>query len=467
MTTTARARRARFRLFCSYAHEDRVLLEEVRKHLSVLERSGLIAGWDDRAITAGSDWEGRILDALERADVILLLISADFLASDYCWDVEMRRALVREAAREALVVPIILRPCDWAGAPFARLQCLPQDGRAIVSWSPRDAGYLDVAEGLRRALLLPEAGRGTEDAPDAVVAPGRGDPAERAEARVMDGAIANAVPVGRATDVVAMVRTPGSGGLRAVLEADAGFSAGPGDVEVSDFTMDFPVDESGRPGKVEVVLRLESGDFEPPAQEKTIEVRPGEDSRTCVFLATAVREGPLLLNLELRHRGVSVVQQLLRTAGRADVERRTLPSYVVHSTGEVPVPPRQPAPAATGEGPHRPPGSASGGDAAMLGTTDPTIAGGPGDYTRAFRRARPPSAGPPGGEETVPPQEPRAAPAPPFAEPAARAGRPPPPSSKRASAASKVPLVLALVVTVGVIVAVIVLFALRGGGGGG
>ena len=76
-------------LFYSYAHEDQPLQEEIKKYLRMLEREGLIRGWDDRMIGAGAEWEGQILEALEQADVVLLLISADFLSSDYCWDVEM------------------------------------------------------------------------------------------------------------------------------------------------------------------------------------------------------------------------------------------------------------------------------------------------------------------------------------------------------------------------------------------
>ena len=130
MTPSADPGRAGLRLFCSYAHEDQALLEEMRRHLSVLERSGLIAGWDDRMITAGADWEGSILEALEGADVILLLISADFLASDYCWDVEMRRALVRAAAAEALVVPVILRPVRLDGRALREASGATEPGAA-------------------------------------------------------------------------------------------------------------------------------------------------------------------------------------------------------------------------------------------------------------------------------------------------------------------------------------------------
>jgi len=409
------------RLFCSYAHEDRVLLDEVRKHLTGLERSGVISGWDDRMITAGSDWEGRILDALEHADVILLLISADFLASDYCWDVEMRRALVRQAAAEALVVPIILRPCDWMSAPFARLQCLPSDGRPIVSWSPRDEGYLDVAAGLRRALAESlDAMR--REAGDAARRTSR--QVEAREARVLDAAVARVVPVGRATDIVAMVRMPESGGLRAILETDTSYSAEPGDVRVADFEMDFPVDPEGRPEKVQVVLRLEGSDFTPPSQEKTIEVRPGEESRTCVFLATPAHAGALVLNLELRYRGVSVVQQLLRTNGSLGVDRRALPAYVVHSAGFA----GDAVPGTAGSAP--PPAPAP---------PEPDRAAAPGDFTQLYRSADPRSTATEATLAGAPPAPPAPAqPPPPPAPPPSASPGPPPARAPSAEAGGEV-----------------------------
>ena len=89
---------------------------------------------------------------MDEAQVILLLISASFLASDYCYDVEMKRALDRHERREAKVILIILRPCDWQGAPFGKLQALPRDGKAITSWSNRDEAFTDVALGIRQAV---------------------------------------------------------------------------------------------------------------------------------------------------------------------------------------------------------------------------------------------------------------------------------------------------------------------------
>ncbi|MEI7870090.1 MAG: TIR domain-containing protein [Candidatus Methylumidiphilus sp.] len=140
-------------VFFSYAHEDEALRDELAKHLSLLKRQGVISEWHDREITAGSQWKDQIDGHLESASIILLLVSADFLNSDYCYDIEMNRALERDARGEACVIPIILRPVDWQGAPFGRLQCLPKDAEPVTSWPNRDEAFLDIAKGIRKAAL--------------------------------------------------------------------------------------------------------------------------------------------------------------------------------------------------------------------------------------------------------------------------------------------------------------------------
>ena len=112
----------------------------------------MISAWHDREITAGREWAGETAAALDRCKVILLLVSADFLASDYCWDVEMQRALARHDAGDARVIPVMLRPVDWEGAPFAKLQGLPKDMRPVTRWPDRDEAFTDVAKGIRRAV---------------------------------------------------------------------------------------------------------------------------------------------------------------------------------------------------------------------------------------------------------------------------------------------------------------------------
>lgn len=139
-------------VFFSYAHEDENLRTELVKHLTILKRDGVIKAWSDREISAGTEWEGEIDTHLDTARVILLLISSDFLASDYCYDIELTRAMERHADKEACVIPVILRPVDWKGAPFGKLKALPKDARPVTNWSNRDEAFLDIAKGIRKAI---------------------------------------------------------------------------------------------------------------------------------------------------------------------------------------------------------------------------------------------------------------------------------------------------------------------------
>ncbi|MEX2247121.1 MAG: FxSxx-COOH system tetratricopeptide repeat protein, partial [Dehalococcoidia bacterium] len=147
-------------LFYSYSHRGEDLRDELERHLKILQREGAISNWHDRRITAGREWGGEISEHLESSGIILLLVSADFIASDYCWDVEVKRAIERHEAGTARVIPVILRDCDWHSAPFGKLQALPKDGKPITSWPNRDEAFADVARGIRKAieeLTLPHA----------------------------------------------------------------------------------------------------------------------------------------------------------------------------------------------------------------------------------------------------------------------------------------------------------------------
>lgn len=137
-------------LFYSYAHEDEDLRDELAKHLKLLERQGILSSWHDRAIEPGQDWNKEISQQLLAAKIILLLVSADFLASDYIWGHELKVALERHQKGEVRVVPILLRPCDWTTAPFAHLQALPRDARPITQWRSRDEAFASIAEALRQ-----------------------------------------------------------------------------------------------------------------------------------------------------------------------------------------------------------------------------------------------------------------------------------------------------------------------------
>lgn len=157
-------------VFFSYAHEDEKLRNKLVVHLAALKREGSISEWHDREIGAGEEWAGEIDARLEAAQVILLLVSPDFLASDYCNDVEVDAALRRHDAGEARVIPVILRPCDWTKTAFAKLQALPKDGRPVTEWPNRDRGFLDVAQGIRR-IAEEMAARAAKAVPEAQAAP--------------------------------------------------------------------------------------------------------------------------------------------------------------------------------------------------------------------------------------------------------------------------------------------------------
>ncbi|HEY5004534.1 MAG TPA: toll/interleukin-1 receptor domain-containing protein, partial [Ktedonobacteraceae bacterium] len=139
-------------VFYSYAHEDETLLRKLDSHLSSLKREEKIASWYDRDIRAGSDWERAIDERINTADIILLLISSDFIASNYCYSVEAKRALERHYAGEARIIPIILRPVDWQRTPLGQFQALPHDGKPLASYSDKDKACLEIVQGIRQVV---------------------------------------------------------------------------------------------------------------------------------------------------------------------------------------------------------------------------------------------------------------------------------------------------------------------------
>ena len=139
-------------VFFSYSHKDEELRDRLEVALATLRRQGLIETWHDRMLRAGDEFDPGIRQELERADIILLLVSPDFIASSYCYDVEMTRALERHQTGEARVIPVILRACDWHPTPFGKLMAAPRDGKPIRSWPDLDEAFLDVAKKIRDAL---------------------------------------------------------------------------------------------------------------------------------------------------------------------------------------------------------------------------------------------------------------------------------------------------------------------------
>lgn len=162
-------------LFFSYSHRDETLRDELEIHLSTLKRQGVIETWHDRRIIAGEEVRKEISNYLAKADVILLLVSPYFLASDYCYHVEMTFALERHQQGEARVIPVIFHPCEWQQAPFGHLLATPTDGKPISKFPNQHDAFLEVTQAIRKAVAslprettppLPRLSKGKGVSPD-------------------------------------------------------------------------------------------------------------------------------------------------------------------------------------------------------------------------------------------------------------------------------------------------------------
>jgi hypothetical protein len=139
-------------VFISYSHRDEKLRQQLDTHLASLKRNGAIRSWHDRELRAGTPIDDQIAQKIDSADIVLVLISADFIASEYCYVQEMSRAIRRHDKGDARVVPIILRDTDWKSTPLGKLAALPTGGKPIVRWQNRDAAWVDVVKGIRKII---------------------------------------------------------------------------------------------------------------------------------------------------------------------------------------------------------------------------------------------------------------------------------------------------------------------------
>jgi TIR domain len=146
------SRRRAASVFVSYAREDERLRDKLSDHLGGLRTGGYISEWNDGQIVPGQEWAPEIIRRLDEADIILLLVTASFLGSEYIGRVELARALERHRSGGAIVIPVILKPADWQSAGLKGLQALPKDGKPVSTWSDQDTAFLDIAHGLRRTV---------------------------------------------------------------------------------------------------------------------------------------------------------------------------------------------------------------------------------------------------------------------------------------------------------------------------
>jgi hypothetical protein len=140
------------RIFISYSHRDEAMLDRLHTHLAMLRREGAISEWHDRKIKAGQEIDSAVDRELESSQIFLPLISPDFLASTYCYEREMQRAIERHEADQLKVIPVILEPCDWLASPLSKFKALPKDGKPVTDWNNQNTAWLNVVAELRKAV---------------------------------------------------------------------------------------------------------------------------------------------------------------------------------------------------------------------------------------------------------------------------------------------------------------------------
>lgn len=145
------------KIFLAYARKDAEYMRELKKHFAPLERNNNISIWCDNDIEAGENWEQSIKTALQNADIVLLLVSADAIASNYFYNEELPKALIRENNQEAKVIPIIIRPCNWELTSLKNLQALPFGGKPISTWGNHDSAYNEIVSRINQ--IIPEIER--------------------------------------------------------------------------------------------------------------------------------------------------------------------------------------------------------------------------------------------------------------------------------------------------------------------
>jgi hypothetical protein len=152
--------------FISYSHADEPDLDRLKKHLAMLRREEVMAAWFDQMITAGGDIDATISKHLDECDIFIPLVSADFLASRYCYEREMTRALELHEKAKLRIVPVIVGPCDWQASPLGKLKAVPKDGKPVSEWTNPNTAWLDVVQQLRRVAdecRIPDVSAGSNE----------------------------------------------------------------------------------------------------------------------------------------------------------------------------------------------------------------------------------------------------------------------------------------------------------------
>ena len=303
------------KIFYSYSHRDNFFRERLGTAMALLRRRGLVEDWHDRKISPGANWQSEIEKRMNDADIIVLLVSPDFIESDYCFGAELTRALERVAEETAIVIPILVRETDVAGAPFEHMQFLPKGGQAIGSWENIDAAYKEVSIELRTAVDRLKHRRAAEmqASPSTLVDRVR-------ENRRFDAAVASQITLNQSHEVAVQVRLEASEGLAVEIEQDIQINAGrnsysclPSDVRSSSsFSLPWSKKDLSA-GDLELSLRLDAPGLELGSPEKKIKVQPFRDSVVFTFQIIARVEGSYRLTAQLICRDWSLAERILGT----------------------------------------------------------------------------------------------------------------------------------------------------------
>ena len=370
-------------IFFSYSHRDDELREELGRHLSLLERTGLIQGWTDRKIIAGRDWAAEIDRHLYTSDMILLLVSSDFFASDYCSKIEMPVALARHKGNSARAIPILLRPVQWRLSALAVLGALPKDARPVTDWPSKDAAFVNVCEGILNSAL--DWSNATEAEPDVQRPAVPKVVRTSTRKRTLDAAMPAKVGAMKSAMLVVLVRKASSPGLRGVVAADPTYGIDEGDVKSRAVTLEFPIDPgTGKPGPLSIAIRVSAPEFDPPFQTRPLTVAPDNDSQPCIFLLAAKQPGKLVVLVEAYQGENCLVSCPIRTTAVTEEVRGAGGGNIVSASFDSSLVPSAPS----------------------IAPSIPDFPSGEDDgKTRVMRRAPPsmPRSAPPAAPQSVPP----------------------------------------------------------------
>lgn len=140
------------KIFIAYAYADRNMVKEVEKDLKAMKRHTKIS-WSGIDVDAGEDLQEENQKNLNAAHIILLMISRDFLASDYCYDQQIQQAVARHDKKAAVVIPVILSTCDWKDdTPFRKLTPLPENGKPVQKWNLKADAYTNIKRGIQKVV---------------------------------------------------------------------------------------------------------------------------------------------------------------------------------------------------------------------------------------------------------------------------------------------------------------------------